>query len=209
MDAKWLRNSFIYLLILVAAVALFFSLFPGANAPGGAQGGKAATLSQALHEIKNGNARAVVVEGERIIVDTRDSRKLVAQKEASANIFEVLRGAGVEQKTIDALEIDIRRPAELGNWLGVALQFLPFLFLAGFLLFMMRQAQGSNNQALSFGKSRARMFLGNKPSITFADVAGVEEAKQELQEVVEFLKYPEKFASLGARIPRGVLLVGP
>src|SRR5437667_6309551 len=74
---------------------------------------------------------------------------------------------------------------------------------------MMRQAQGSNNQALSFGKSRARMFMGNKPTITFQDVAGVEEAKQELQEVVEFLKYPEKFAALGARIPKGVLLLGP
>ena len=74
---------------------------------------------------------------------------------------------------------------------------------------MMRQAQGTNNQALSFGKSRARMFLGNKTVVTFNDVAGVDEAKTELQEVVEFLKYPEKFNSLGARIPRGVLLVGP
>ena len=74
---------------------------------------------------------------------------------------------------------------------------------------MMRQAQGSNNQALSFGKSRARMFVGNKPTVTFNDVAGVEEAKTELPEVVEFLKYPEKFAALGARIPHGVLLVGP
>ena len=74
---------------------------------------------------------------------------------------------------------------------------------------MMRQAQGSNSQAMSFGKSRARMFTGNKTTVTFADVAGVDEAKEELAEVVEFLKYPEKFAALGARIPRGVLLVGP
>ena len=81
--------------------------------------------------------------------------------------------------------------------------------IGGFIFFMMRQAQGTNNQALSFGKSRARMFLGNKTVVTFNDVAGVDEAKTELQEVVEFLKYPEKFNSLGARIPRGVLLVGP
>jgi cell division protease FtsH len=74
---------------------------------------------------------------------------------------------------------------------------------------MMRQSQGSNNQAMSFGKSRARLFTANRPSVTFSDVAGVEEAKEELVEVVEFLKYPEKFAALGARIPRGVLLVGP
>ena len=96
------------------------------------------------------------------------------------------------------------------SWLGLLLTaVLPLLIIGGFIFFMMRQAQGTNNQALSFGKSRARMFLGNKTVVTFADVAGVDEAKTELQEVVEFLKFPEKFNSLGARIPRGVLLVGP
>jgi cell division protease FtsH len=96
------------------------------------------------------------------------------------------------------------------SWIGLlATTLLPLILIVGFVLFMMRQAQGTNNQALSFGKSRARMFLGNKTVVTFADVAGVDEAKMELQEVVEFLKYPEKFNSLGARIPRGVLLVGP
>jgi len=99
--------------------------------------------------------------------------------------------------------------SQLGNWIGTIVSFLPLLIFGALLFFMMRQAQGSNNQALSFGKSRARMFAGNRPTITFADVAGVEEAKQELAEVVEFLKYPDKFAALGARIPRGVLLVGP
>src|SRR5437660_11668725 len=74
---------------------------------------------------------------------------------------------------------------------------------------MMRQAQGSNNQALSFGKSRARMFTGNKQTVTFADVAGVEEAKQELQEIVEFLKFPDNFADLGSRIPKRLLRGGP
>ncbi|MEK7861403.1 MAG: ATP-dependent zinc metalloprotease FtsH, partial [Chloroflexota bacterium] len=92
---------------------------------------------------------------------------------------------------------------------SVLLSLLPVLLIGGFFIYMMRQAQGTNNQALSFGKSRARMFVGNKPTVTFEDVAGVDEAKQELQEVVEFLKYPEKFSTVGARIPRGVLLLGP
>ncbi|MBA2719731.1 MAG: ATP-dependent zinc metalloprotease FtsH [Chloroflexi bacterium] len=96
------------------------------------------------------------------------------------------------------------------GWISILITgLLPILIIGGFIFFMMRQAQGTNNQAMSFGKSRARMFLGNKTVVTFADVAGVDEAKTELQEVVEFLKYPEKFNSLGARIPRGVLLVGP
>ena len=89
------------------------------------------------------------------------------------------------------------------------LNVLPFLLFGLFLLLIMRQAQGSNSQAMSFGKSRARLFTGSKVTVTFADVAGVDEAKEELAEVVEFLKYPEKFAALGARIPKGVLLVGP
>src|SRR5579875_1080610 len=107
------------------------------------------------------------------------------------------------------VQIVVKEPSQFGNIFGVLLNFLPLLLFGGLLLFMMRQAQGSNNQAMSFGKSRARMFMGNKPTVTFADVAGVDEAKEELQEVGEFLKYPEKFAALGARIPRGVLLVGP
>jgi len=105
--------------------------------------------------------------------------------------------------------ISVEKAPQLGNYLGILGFLLPTVVLVAAFLFMMRQAQGTNNQALSFGKSRARLFTGNKPTITFADVAGVEEAKQELTEVVEFLKYPEKFNALGARIPRGVLLVGP
>src|SRR5674476_1372215 len=102
------------------------------------------------------------------------------------------------------------KASDAGQWVNLLVgALLPVLLIGGFLFFMMRQAQGTNNQALSFGKSRARMFLGNKTVVTFADVAGVDEAKMELQEVVEFLKYPEKFNSLGARIPRGVLLIGP
>src|SRR4029077_14282485 len=83
------------------------------------------------------------------------------------------------------------------------------ILIAAFMWWGLRQTQSGNNQACSFGRSRARMIAGDKPAITFADVAGVDEAKQELSEIVEFLKYPEKFVALGARIPKGVLLVGP
>ena len=83
------------------------------------------------------------------------------------------------------------------------------ILIAAFMWWVLRQTQSGNNQAISFGRSRARMIAGDKPAITFADVAGVDEAKQELTEIVEFLKYPEKFVALGARIPKGVLLVGP
>jgi cell division protease FtsH len=117
----------------------------------------------------------------------------------------------LQQYDINASQvaIEIKKSSSWGAWIGALGIFLPFLLLIGIVVFMMRQAQGSNNQAMSFGKSRARMFTGNKPTVTFADVAGVNEAKEELAEVVEFLKYPEKFSALGARIPRGVLLVGP
>ncbi|MGD0248645.1 MAG: ATP-dependent zinc metalloprotease FtsH, partial [Candidatus Limnocylindrales bacterium] len=103
----------------------------------------------------------------------------------------------------------VEPPADTGWIVLLVSMFLPVALVVILIFFFMRQAQGTNNQAMSFGKSRARMFLGNKTVVTFADVAGVDEAKADLQEVVEFLKYPEKFNSLGARIPRGVLLVGP
>src|SRR5881409_846596 len=86
---------------------------------------------------------------------------------------------------------------------------LPFFLLIGLWLLMLRQAQSGSNQAMSFGKSRARLHTENRPKVTFEDVAGVDEAKEELQEVIEFLKHPKKFQALGAKIPRGVLLVGP
>jgi len=93
--------------------------------------------------------------------------------------------------------------------LGYVVQFVPFILMALFLIFLLRQAQSGGSQAMSFGRSRAKLLSENRPKVTFADVAGVEEAKEELGEVVEFLKYPKKFQALGARIPKGVLLLGP
>src|SRR3990167_5707989 len=202
MDPRWLRNSFIYLLVLVAVVAIFFTLFP--PSPPGREIG----LSEVLAMAKTNQVQKIEVQGDTLLATKSDGEKVRSRKEPSASVFDIMGKAGIDLAA-NKVPIEVREPSQFGNVFGLLINFLPLIFFGAILLFMMRQAQGTNNQALSFGKSRARMFTGNRPTVTFADVAGVEEAKQELQEVVEFLKYPEKFAALGARIPRGVLLLGP
>jgi cell division protease FtsH len=204
MDNKWLRNSFVYLIIFVAVIALWFTIVsPNTAEP---QLG----LRDVVLQAKAGNVDRIVSTeaSNRLLVRLKgEQQDKVTTKPDGITIFHILNEAGVPPENWPQLET---RPAsQWGSWLSTLSFILPTLFLIGIFVFMMRQAQGSNNQAMSFGKSRARMFTGNKPTVTFADVAGVEEAKTELAEVVEFLKYPDKFAALGARIPKGVLLVGP
>jgi len=203
-DTKWLRNSFVYLIILVAVISLFVTVFPTSERePAEVQ------LSEVTTAVEQGKVRLISVTEDKLQVEFTDRPKATSRKERNASIYQILSDAGVSREQVQAVKIEIKDPPQMGNVLGLLANFLPLIFFGGILLFMMRQAQGSNNQALSFGKSRARMIVGNKPTITFSDVAGVEEAKTELAEVVEFLKYPEKFAALGAKIPKGVLLVGP
>src|SRR6202030_159601 len=110
----------------------------------------------------------------------------------------------------DGVNFSTEQPSSSNLLLSVVLpNLILFLVIGGFMWYMLRQTQSGNNQAISFGRSRARLLSGDKPAVTFNDVAGVEEAKQELTEIVEFLKFPEKFTALGARIPKGVLMVGP
>ncbi len=204
MDAKWLRNSFVYLIILVAVMAILFSLFQSANKD--TTKPISAVMTVLENDVKKGiTTDTIVVQGNRLIVTTSDG-KYTAVKGDKADVLTMLHERGIQDNQVTVEE---RPPSEWSNWLGILGGLLPIVIFGGLLIFMMRQAQGSNSQALSFGKSRARLFMGNKPTVTFNDVAGVEEAKQELTEVVEFLKYPDKFSALGARIPRGVLLVGP
>ncbi len=197
-------NGFVLLLFFVALAALLYSLADSAGSSV-----KEVSLPQLLQDVAAGRVEKILIkaDGERLEAEYVTGQRVISSKEKTESLVQLLQDAGVSLEEMP--DIVKERTSIWSDLLGLLSFVLPTLIIVGFLFFFMRQAQGSNNQALSFGKSRARMFTGDKPTVTFDDVAGVEEAKQELQEVVEFLKYPEKFASLGARIPRGVLLVGP
>jgi cell division protease FtsH len=169
------------------------------------------SITAAIQDIQAGKIKTVTVVGNKATLDFRngtnkEQAQLQEQDQLLSKTVTDYNTANPSQTVELKYQQDNNSLSIVGS---IVLSLLPVLLIGGFFFYMMRQAQGTNNQALSFGKSRARMFIGNKPTVTFDDVAGVEEAKQELTEVVEFLKYPEKFSSLGARIPRGVLLVGP
>ncbi len=200
------RYSIIYLLLFVAIIAMVVYNFQQQ-----ASIQEALTISEVAADIRAGNITRIREDDNRLTVIYTNGTERTSHKESTATLVEQLISLGVttEQLHPDNVKIEIRPPSA---WLGIATALgyiLPFLILAGVFWFVFRQAQGSNNAAMSFGKSRARMFTGDQPTVTFEDVAGVEEAKEELREVVEFLREPEKFISLGARIPKGVLLVGP
>ncbi len=204
MSSRFTRNGFVYLLIIVAAVVLFFNLFPQGEQP------EVVDISRVAQLINDGKVQSIEVDSENLKITLKDGAILASQKDASTPFTELMLGLGVsaEQLSEPNLELTIAQPEEFGSWLAFLGGFLPLIFIGALFFFLLRQAQGSNSQAMSFGKSKARMFTGDKPTVTFEDVAGAEESKEELQEVVEFLKEPQKFAALGARIPKGVLLVG-
>jgi len=203
MRSRGMRNSFVYLLILVAVVLVVVMLFRPSSS------GKEQPLSYVISQALDGNVREIAVEGDNLTVALIDGSTITSRKESASSVEQIFRENGVAVGGDTGVAISVGGPSQFGNIFGLLLNFLPLILFGGILIFMMRQAGGANNQAMSFGKSKARMVTGETPTVTFADVAGQDEAKQELAEVVEFLKYPEKFASVGARIPHGVLLVGP
>jgi len=199
------QTNFVYLLILIAIVAM---VFMNINRESGQE---VMTINEVATEIKNGNVAKIVQDEDSLSITLANDEQRISTKESGTSLIDQLIAYGVTGEDLDAssISIEIQQPSPWVNILSFLGYILPFIIVGAAFFFIFRQAQGSNNAAMSFGKSRARMFSGDQPKVTFADVAGADESKEELQEVVEFLKDPQKFISLGARLPKGVLLVGP
>ncbi len=220
LNSRFLRNGLVTLVLVVGTAALLYMfIFQPSTSTAIAYSGVGTTDKPTFEQlVRDGKVASVIQRGDKLEVTTTEpppngGKAPMVTTQVGSLFVDVRRDmdewcqapACAQAPTLFAEDAN-----DSGAWLGILISaLLPVLLIGAFLYFMFRQAQGTNNQAMSFGKSRARMFLGNKTVVTFSDVAGVDEAKTELQEVVEFLKYPEKFNSLGARIPRGVLLVGP
>jgi len=193
-------------LLALLAISLVFSYFWS----GSSVKSETIGLNDVVVKIQNSEVNKITVSGNTLTLLTKDNKTLKSLKESDSSLTETLKNYGVTSEQLAGLTIEMKEESSWGFWLGIALQTLvPFILIVAFFWFIMRQSQKGANQAFSFGKVRLKLSVPNKEKVTFQDVAGLNEAKEELKEIVEFLKNPKKFLGMGARIPRGVLLMGP
>src|SRR3989344_1203174 len=201
---RWLaiaKGVAMYVLIAIAALIFFYNL------SGGPDSGNEIPISELISEIKEGNVESVTVEGDRIVVKSKNSdEKFISRKESQESFYKILESSGVDPKTVT---IQVKDTSIQQAWFGVLGAILPVLLMVGLLFILFRRAQEAGQGIFSFAQSKARLFTKDQPQIKFGDVAGVPEAKKELEEIVDFLKSPQKYKDVGARTPKGVLLVGP
>ncbi|HEU5188045.1 MAG TPA: ATP-dependent zinc metalloprotease FtsH, partial [Candidatus Saccharimonadales bacterium] len=200
-SSKIIRVTLFWVIIAVIGILIFLVSSPQPKL-------KEVAFSDVIKRANNGEIAKIIVEDNNLLVTPKgqDPNKPTEQsaKEAGSSIYE--QGLSHEAD----VEVAIKKPSDTGTifW-NVAGIVLPTLLIAGFLFFIFRQAQGQSNQALGFGRSKARLYGNEKEKVVFKDIAGNLEAKEDLVEVVDFLKHPKKFKDVGAKIPKGVLLVGP
>lgn len=194
------KNIFLWSFIILIVLFIFISardistIFPEES------------LSTLITDVKSGKVKKIEVVGDKLLATYNNDKVYSSVKESQSSIYQVFSDAGVSP---DKVEIDIKDTSGGAVWLNILSNVLPLVLMVGFFLFLIRQARGAQDSIFSFGQSKAKLFSRDHPKVTFKDVAGVDEAKKELVEVVDFLKNPQKYRALGARTPKGVLLVGP
>ncbi|TSC88036.1 MAG: cell division protease FtsH [Microgenomates group bacterium Gr01-1014_7] len=196
-----LKGLAIYALIAFAALMFFYQV------SGPPPAGNEMPISQIINDIKDNKIQKLSLEGTRVTAEYKEGgQKLLSHKEEGESIYKILESSGVDPKSVT---IEVRDLSMQQAWAGVISAILPVLLLVGLMFLLFRNAREAGQGIFNFAQSRARLFTKDAPQIKFSDVAGANEAKKELEEIVDFLKNPAKYKEMGARIPKGVLLVGP
>src|SRR3989344_5242895 len=202
---KFLKNIGIALFVLLILAGIFsLTVSDEGNVPD-------VPLSKVAEHINAGQVKKIEITENELLVFLADGSKESATKETQSDVTESLGRLNVSAEALGKVDIEVKGPSASTVFVSAILPFLiPFLLIAGFIYFLMRQVGGQNSRAMSFGQSQAKLTdSASQKKVTFDDVAGVHEAKEELKEIVEFLRYPQKFLNIGARIPKGALLLGP
>ncbi len=194
-------------LLLYGFLFLFLAfIFMGIGDFTSTQTGQEIPISKLVEDIKAKKINEVSVTDTKIDIKYKDGKIAVSRKEPNVSLFDVLKNSGVDAQ---AVKINVKDDTGLNIWINLISSFLPVVLIIIFFYFIFRQARGAQENIFSFGASKGKTFNKDFPKVVFADVAGVDEAKQEMSEVVDFLKSPDKYRAMGARTPKGVLLVGP